>query len=185
MPRLVQRSEILDYVTYGERRPALQASAMAAKALRRVHLGPHLTFLFENAETIRYQIQEMVRVEKMVKEADIQHEVDTYNAVLGAEGELGCTLLIEIEEADRRTELLTRWRELPFHLLMTFADGSESLALWDETQNTEAKLSSVQFLRFPVGGRIPSGLRVTLPGLAGEERFGPETAAALQADLRA
>ena len=91
----VQRSELLDFVTYGERRDAIRASAMKAKDLRRIHLGPNLTFLFENAETVRYQVQEMIRSEQMVREADIQHELDTYNALLGGEGDLGATLLID------------------------------------------------------------------------------------------
>jgi hypothetical protein len=55
----VTRSELLDYQTYGEQRPQLRASAMKAKDARRIHLGQHLTFLFENADTVRYQVQEM------------------------------------------------------------------------------------------------------------------------------
>src|SRR5690349_7152325 len=78
--RRVQRSEILDFVTYGEQRDAIRAAAMAEKERRRVHLGEHLTFLFENPATVRYQVLEMVRAEQMVKESDIQHELETYNA---------------------------------------------------------------------------------------------------------
>ena len=52
----VQRNEILDFVTYGEQRDAIRASAMKAKDARRIHLGEHLTFLFENHETVRYQV---------------------------------------------------------------------------------------------------------------------------------
>jgi len=85
---ILERKDILDFVTYAERRDAIRASAMAAKEPRRVHLGDRLTFLFENRETIRYQVLEMVRAEQMVREDDIQHELDTYNAVLGGEGEL-------------------------------------------------------------------------------------------------
>ena len=82
MPK-VQRTEILDFLTYGEQRDRIRAEAMAAKALRRVHLGKYLTFLFENRTTIRYQILEMMRAEQIVKESQIQHELDTYNAVPG------------------------------------------------------------------------------------------------------
>ena len=98
----LERKDILDFMTYYEQREGIRASAMAAKALRRVHLGEHLTFLFENRETIRYQVLEMVRVEQMVRESDIRHELDTYNAVLGGAGELGCTLLIEIPDEQER-----------------------------------------------------------------------------------
>ena len=182
MARL-ERSDILDFVTYGERREAIRASAMAAKALRRVHLGPHLTFLFENLETLRYQVLEMVRVEQMVREADIRHELDTYNAVLGADGELGCTLLIEIPEERGRPELLRRWRDLPDHIFMRCADGTRVKASFDQEQMSEDKLSSVQFLKFEVGRRTPAGLAVDLPELAGEVALEPATRQALLADL--
>ena len=179
----VERKDILDFLTYGERREAIRASAMAAKALRRVHLGPHLTFLFENAETIRYQVLEMVRVEQMVREADIRHELDTYNAVLGGDGELGCTLLIEIEDEKERDVLLRRWRGLPGHLAMTFADGSRAAAQFDQGQMNDEKLSSVQFLKFQVGGRSPAGLVCDLPGLEGAVRLEEATRHALVSDL--
>jgi hypothetical protein len=182
MARL-ERKDILDFLTYGEQRDAIRASAMAAKALRRVHLGEHLTFLFENRETIRYQVLEMVRVEQMVREADIQHELDTYNAVLGEAGELGCTLLIEIPDEHGRAERLRRWRDLPGHIFMACADGSRVKALFDQEQMSEDKLSSVQFLKFPLGGRTPTALVVDLPELAGEVPLEGATRQALLADL--
>jgi hypothetical protein len=179
----VERKDILDFVTYGERREAIRASAMAAKDLRRVHLGPHLSFLFENFETIRYQVLEMVRVEQMVREADIQHELDTYNGVLGGAGELGCTLLIEIPDAAEREVLLRQWRDLPGHIQLVCADGSRVQARFDQGQMNEEKLSSVQFLKFEVGGRTPAAVACSLPGLEGEVRLGEATRKALLADL--
>ena len=179
----VERSDILDFMTYGEQRPAIRASAMAAKALRRVHLGEHLTFLFENRETIRYQVLEMVRVEQMVREADIRHELDTYNAVLGDPGDLGCTLLIEITDERQRAELLRRWRDLPDHVYLGLADGTRAKARFDPAQMSEDKLSSVQFLQFPVGGRVPERVGVDLPGLCLETVLDAPTRAALASDL--
>jgi len=180
---LVSRKDILDFATYGEQRGPIRASAMAAKALRRVHLGEHLTFLFENAETIRYQVLEMVRVEQMVRETDIQHELDTYNGVLGGPGELGCTLLIEIPEERDREVLLRRWRDLPGHIHMAFTDGKRAAARFDASQMSEDKLSSVQFLKFPVGGRIPAALVCDLPGLEGEVKLEAAVRQALLGDL--
>ena len=180
----VTRAEILDYLTYAERRDAIRASAMAAKALRRVHAGPHLTFLFENRETVRYQIQEMVRAEQMVREADIAHELATYNALLGEPGDLGATLLIEIEDEAQRGELLRRWRGLPGSIFLVLDDGREVQARWDGDQMSEDKLSSVQFLLFPgVKGARPAGLQVIHPELAVAVTFSPETRAALSEDL--
>ena len=138
MPK-VHRSENLDFLTYGEQRDRIRAEAMAAKALRRVHLGEHLTFLFENHTTIRYQILEMVRAEQMVKESLIQHELDTYNAVLGDDGELGCTLLIEISDEAERAILLHRWRDLPGHIFMAFTDGTREAASFDAEQMNDEK----------------------------------------------
>ena len=183
MPK-VHRSEILDFLTYGEQRDRIRAEAMAAKALRRVHLGEHLTFLFENHTTIRYQILEMVRAEQMVKESLIQHELGTYNAVLGDDGELGCTLLIEITDEAERAILLRRWRDLPGHIFMTFTDGTREAARFDEEQMSDEKLSSVQFLKFAVGSRTPSGLMTNLPELTAEVVFTPEIRHALLADIR-
>ena len=123
--KAIERSEILDYVSYEERRDALRASAMRAKDERRVHVGPYLTFLFENRETIRYQIQEMTRAERMVKEAEIRHEIETYNELLGTNGDLGCTLLIEIDDPAERAVKLARWLALPKHLYAKLEDGRE------------------------------------------------------------
>ena len=96
--RPVQRDELVDWVTFSEQRPHRIAGMMLAKAKRRIHLGEWLTFLFENRDSVRWQVQEMLRIERIVREADIRHELDTYNELLGAAGELGATLLIETVE---------------------------------------------------------------------------------------
>jgi hypothetical protein len=180
----VVRADILDYLTYDEHRQGIRASAMETKALRRVHAGPYLTFLFENPETVRYQVLEMVRAEGMVRESDIQHELDTYNALLGEEGDLGCTLFIEIEDEAARADLLCRWRDLPGHVLLRLADGKEIEAQWDKDQMSVDKLSSVQFLRFHTGvGARPVALVVTHPELKAQALFEAPVREALASDL--
>jgi hypothetical protein len=156
--KVVERGEILDYVSYEESRDALRASAMRAKDERRVHVGAYLTFLFENCETIRYQIQEMTRAERMVKEAEIRHEIETYNELLGTNGDLGCTLLIEIGDPAERAVKLARWLALPKHLYAKLEDGTKVRARFDERQVGDTRLSSVQYLKFPVGGRVPGAV---------------------------
>lgn len=151
----VERSEILDYVTYEDQRAEIRSEAMKAKDLRRIHVGENLTFLFENTETVRYQILEMVRAEKMVKEADILHEIDTYNELIGDTGEICATLLVEIADANERAEKLTKWVGLPEKLYLKFADGTRSFAQVDERQNEDEKISSVQFLKFNCDGKTP------------------------------
>ncbi|NTV76122.1 MAG: DUF3501 family protein [Holophaga sp.] len=180
----VTRDEILDYVTYTEGRDPIRASAMAAKDLRRVHAGRHLTFLFENRETVRYQIQEMVRAEHMVRESDIAHELETYNGLLGGPGDLGATLLIEIEDERERADLLRRWVDLPERISILLEDGRKVAARWDASQISDGKLSSVQFLLFAVGdGARPAALVVEHPDLAARADFTEATRQALAADL--
>ena len=115
----IARQEILDYVTYEEQRKQIRKKIMKIKELRRINVGGVLSFLFENTDTVRYQIQEMIRVERIVKETDIQHEINTYNELLGDSGELGCTLLIEIDDPHEREEKLPNWLDLPKHLYLS------------------------------------------------------------------
>ena len=179
----VARSEIVDYVTYDDVRPRLREDVLAAKARRRIHVGAHLTFLFENALTVRYQIQEMMRVERLVREADIVHELATYNELLGGDGELGATLLIEIDEPADRAVRLREWRALPEHVYATLDDRSQVRAVFDLAQVGDDRLSSVQYLKFPVGGRVPVALGVDLPVLRLETKLSDDQRAALADDL--
>jgi hypothetical protein len=180
----VERSEILDYVTYEEGRERFRAEVIAAKAVRRAHIGEYLTLLFENRLTIRYQIQEMIRVERLVKEADIQHEIDTYNELLGGPGEIGCTLMIEIDDPAVRDVKLVAWRRLPEKIYMLLEDGTRVSAHFDERQRGEDRLSSVQYLKFDTGGSVPIAVGVDLPELKVEASLTADQRAALAEDLR-
>jgi hypothetical protein len=179
----VLRTELLDYQTYEEIRPGFREEVMAAKAARRIHVGQYVTFLFENTLTIRYQIQEMMRTERIVRERDIQHELETYNAVLGGPGELGCTLLIEIDDPAERPARLREWYALPAHVYARLEDGAKVYARFEEAQRDESRVSSVQYLKFPVGGRVPVAVGADLPALAAEAVLTAEQRAALADDL--
>ena len=183
--KTVARDEILDLETYEERRAELRAAAMRAKDARRVHVGAHLTFLFENHETIRYQVQEMTRAERMVKEAEIHHEIQTYNELLGQGGELGCTLLIEIDDPALRARKLGEWLALPRRLYAKLEDGTKARARFDERQVGDTRLSSVQYLKFAVGGRVPVavGCDHDDPEARGETALTPAQREALARDL--
>ena len=179
----VTRGELLDLTAYEKARPDIQARAMAAKEPRRVHLGDSLTFLFENRETIRYQIQEMIRAERMVKEEDIAHELETYNELLGSQGELGAALLIEIDDPALRDRKLREWIGLPGHLYVRTASGREVAATFDPRQVGSDRLSSVQYLKFDTRGEVPTAIGSRLPGLQVEAKLAPAQQAALAADL--
>lgn len=181
--RKVRREEILDPATYERSRQEVRAGMLEAKRVRRVHVCGALTLLFENTATIRYQIQEMVRAERMTRDEDVRHELETYNELLGGEGELGATLLIELPDPAERDVKLREWLDLPRHLYLALEDGTRVRASFDPRQVGTDRLSSVQYLKFDVRGRTPVAAGCDLPRLTGETRLTPEQRAALAADL--
>lgn len=183
MTRPVVREELVDFETYREERVAYRPKVMAIKGPRRIHVGAYLTFLFENHETIRYQVQEMMLAERIVKEAEIRHELQTYNELLGGPGALGASLLIEIQSEAERNEKLVAWLDLPKHLYARLEDGTKVRPTFDERQIGETRLSSVHYLRFPVQGKVPVALGSDLPALQVESALSPEQRAALHEDL--
>lgn len=179
----VSRSEIVDYQTYADERDAYRAEVLEVKRPRRIHVGPNLTFLFENRVTVRYQVQEMMRTEQIVKEADILHELETYNELLGGDCELGCTLLIEIDDEKERAEKLRAWLELPKHLYALLEDGERVRFTFDPRQVGEERLSSVQYLKLKTGGKVPVALGADHPGYTVEVSLTEEQRGALGEDL--
>jgi tagatose-1,6-bisphosphate aldolase non-catalytic subunit AgaZ/GatZ len=182
--RKVTRADVLDYKTYNDRREAFRARILEEKAKRRIHLGEHLTFLFESTDTMLYQVQEMMRLEQTVRESEIMHEVDTYNQLLGGDGELGCTLLIEIDNAADRAKKLAAWLGLPGHLYIKLDDGALARAVWDPMQVGDGRLSSVQYLKFPVGTRVPVAIGSDHPDLRVEAALSDAQRETLRLDAR-
>ncbi len=181
--RRVRREEIMDPATYERSRQEIRAGMLEAKRVRRVHVCGALTLLFENTATIRYQIQEMVRAEKMTRDEDVRHELETYNELLGGPGELGATLLIELPDPAERDVKLRAWLDLPRHLYLALEDGTHVRPSFDARQVGADRLSSVQYLKFDVRGRTPVAAGSDLPQLVGETPLTPEQRDALAADL--
>lgn len=179
----IERPDILDLAAYEKVREDCRRRILEIKEARRIHIGEHLTLLFETTETMRYQVQEMLRAERITREADIRHEIDTYNEVLGAAGELGCTLLIEIEDPALRRRKLAEWLALPEHLYLLLPDGTKARPRFDERQRGEDALSAVQYLKFDVRGEVPVAAGVELPGAEAEARLTSQQRAALREDL--
>src|SRR5262245_15634078 len=182
--RPVLRSQILDRARYERSRSFSQSAVMEIKRRRRIHVGPGLTFLFENTTTIWYQIQEMLRVERIDREPDIQHELATYNALLGGPGQLGCCLLIEIEDPVLRDKRLREWRALPAYVYMRCEGGATVRPTVDPAQIDEHRISAVQYLKFHLDDWRPVALGCDLPGLTAETTLNREQRDALNDDLR-
>ena len=155
--------EILNLHDYEKVRDARRREIIALKAERRVAVGRYLSFVFENRETVWFQIQEMVRAERLVDEVRIAEEVAVYNTLLPRPGELAATMFIEIEEADRIKPVLdallgidtgdhVRLEIGPHVVVGRFEAGHSDEAL--------GKLSAVHFVRFP----LPDAARRTFAG---------------------
>ena len=181
--RRVSREEIKKVPEYAATREDFRRGVLEQKERRRVHVGSYLTFLFENHDTVLYQIQEMIRAENINNEPDIQHEMETYNELLGNRGELGCTLLIEIDDPARRAELLSRWTDLPGTLYLETEKGTRIPAEFDSRQVGRGRISSVHYLKFRLGDQVPRKVGCSHPDIAAETTLTPEQTVALCQDL--
>ena len=101
-------ADIADLRAYEREREGFRAHVIALKKRRRVHVGPIVTLVFENRDTIRFQIQEMARVEKLATDEAIQGELDTYNSLVPAAGQLCATVFIELTEDAQMREWLPK-----------------------------------------------------------------------------
>ena len=144
--------EILPVTTYDRVRPLLRPLCIAEKTRRRLAVGPHLTLMFENRQTVWYQIQEILRTERIFEEAAINAEVETYNELLPGPGELFATLLIEYADPAERDVELARLVGLERHLWIVL-DGRRVGARFDERQMSPDQISAVQFIAFPLGAQ--------------------------------
>jgi hypothetical protein len=143
----VELSEIKDITDYELERESLRPKMIALKEKRRIRVGGHLTFLFENRDTVRYQVQEMMRIERITKPREIRHEVETYNELIPAQGELSATLLIEYETSAERDVHLKELLGLEKHIWIVAA-GERSAGKFDNRQIGDTRLSSVQYVKF-------------------------------------
>ena len=145
---------------YEKVRERMRSEVIALKAHRRVALGPNLTLLFENRETVLFQVQEMVRTERIVDEAKIQDELDAYDPLLPGGGELSATLFIEIPELVHMSQAqvrdtVNRFQGLDRGAVALVVDGERAPARFESGGSKEEKMAAVHYLRFAV----PEGRR--------------------------
>lgn len=151
--RPVRREELLDLVAYEKQREPYLAKTIEYKRTRRVPVGGRLTFIFENRETVRFQIQEMLRAERTVKEEKIEDELAVYNELIPGENELSATLMIEITDVREIRPELDRLIGIDEHVFLDVGDRSVQ-ATFDPKQFEEERISAVQYVRFPLGPEL-------------------------------
>jgi hypothetical protein len=169
--RKVERTEIKDLVAYEKAREAMRAHVIEIKKHRRVAVGPNITVLFENRDTVLFQIQEMVRTERIVDDGRIQEEVDVYNALVPDRGELSATLFIEIPELARMSqeqvrETVNRFQGLDRDSVFLQVDGRRVPARFESGQSKEEKMAAVHYVRFA----LPEAARAALAESAADVR---------------
>jgi Protein of unknown function (DUF3501) len=191
--KAVQMAQILPYDQYERLRPLLRPLFIAEKDRRRLAVGEHLTLLFENAQTVWYQVEEMLRSERITSEDGIAHELDTYNELLPGPNELGATLLIEFTDTASRDENLRNLAGLENHISLAIGDRRQKARV-DLRQVSTERVSSVQFLRFALGGIDAEGfaalaaqgqiaVEITHPAMTLRVPIGGALAQALAHDL--
>ena len=167
----IQLSEIKNLVEYEKARDMMRARVIELKKNRRVPVGDNLTFLFENRDTVLFQIQEMVRTERIVDEARIQDEVDAYNALIPGEDELSATLFIEIPELARMSNdevrrTINRFQGLDRDSVWLQVDGLRVPARFESGHSKEEKMAAVHYVRFA----LPEAARAALGEAAADVR---------------
>jgi len=144
--------DIRNLQDYELQRDEFRKHIIELKKRRRISLGPLVTLVFENSETVRFQIQEMLRIERIVLPKRVQDEIDTYNSLLPGTGEVAATLFIEIDDESRVKPVLDSFIGLDDGRgLWLEAGGKKFFAVFEEGHGREDKISAVHYIRFPLG----------------------------------
>lgn len=159
----IKREDIVDIAQYEKKRPVFRQDVLELKNKRRIHIGPNITLLLENRQTMIYQIQEMMRVERIVEEDAIQHEIETYNELVPGPGEIKATLLLEFETAEIRDKKLRELLGLENHLFFEVIGQPAVKASFDNRQIATDRISSVQYISFQLGEEHLLGLKTGEP----------------------
>jgi hypothetical protein len=148
--------DIVDHRAYEREREAFRAEIIDIKRRRRIALGDIVTIVFENIDTMRFQVQEMARAERMLTDEAIAHEVETYNELIPGPGELSGTLFIELTDDAALRKWLPQLIGIEFHMHFELGDGSSRVQAVprDEERLTRDDITStVHYLRFPFDAR--------------------------------
>lgn len=148
--RKLNPDDLYTLEAYARERPAFRARVLAHKRSRGVPLGAHLTLLFEDRLTIQYQVQEMLRIERIFEEAGIRDELDAYNPLIPDGANLKATLLIEFPDPEVRARKLVELRDIEHRIALRIGNLAPVLAIADEDmeRSNAEKTSAVHFLRF-------------------------------------
>ncbi|MER3546202.1 MAG: DUF3501 domain-containing protein [Rhodanobacteraceae bacterium] len=186
-------SDLLSLEAYARERAAFRARVIAHKKARKIHVGAHVTLLFEDRLTIQYQVQEILRTEKIFEPEGIAEELEAYNPLIPDGRNLKATMLIEYEDAEVRKRELAKLRGIEHQVFLQVEGHAKVAAIADEDlpRSNEEKTSAVHFLRFELIDAMIAdfkrGVGVCLciehPAYRAEQRLTREQQATLSADF--
>ncbi len=186
----VDRTEVLDIGAYEGIRAQFQRRVIEEKRLRRVALGSNMTALFENHDTVLYQIQEMIRTERISKKSAIEHEIETYNGLLPEGDGLSITIMIEYPDREERERMLSELAgvESRFYVVV----GDEKLQVNGEPRGNADRTTAIQYTTVDLSPGAAKRLRrregpiklgVDHPAYRAEVELGPAVVMSLSEDL--
>ena len=190
----IRLSDVVNFFEYEKVREARRARIIELKRRRRVDVGRYLSFVFENRETVLFQIQEMCRAERIAAEDKVQEEIDVYNALLPGPSELSATMFIEIEDMTRIKPVLDRLMGIDRGQCVWLQIGREFAVPGEfeagHSDEEKGKLAAVHFVRFTFPAAAvrafadsPAFVAVDHPAARARVELSAETKAALSEDL--
>ena len=187
------RNDLLSLESYAQQRGEFRTRVMAHKKQRTVHIGEHLTLIFEDRLSIQYQVQEMLRIERIFEAAGIQDELDAYNPLMPDGHNLKATMMVEYDDVEQRKRELVRLRHIEHAITLTVQGHAPALAIADEDmeRSNADKTAAVHFLRFELNEPMiaswnagaPITLASTLPAMPIDVALTQEQRRALAADF--
>lgn len=187
------RVDLLSLEAYAQQRNEFRTRVMAHKKQRTVHLGEHLTLIFEDRLSIQYQVQEMLRIERIFEADGIQDELDAYNPLVPDGSNLKATMLIEYADVEQRKRELVRLRHVEHEIALSVHGHAAITAIADEDmeRSNDEKTAAVHFLRFELSPAMIADWRAgaavalasTLPAMPVGTTLTPGQSRALAADF--
>jgi hypothetical protein len=181
-----------DLLEYEKIRDEFRGRIIALKKKRRVPVGDFITLVFENRDTALFQIQEMIRIERLVRDAQIEHELEVYNPLIPDTDELSATLFIEAQDRPTLRALLSQLIGLDGHVGLTIGDEFTIPAYFEPDRSREGQISPMQYLRFPFtaeeraafcNGHGPVAIAIDHPSYQAVAALPGDTRASLVKDL--
>ena len=147
---MLERQDLLTLEEYADKRSSIRQETIQVKKLREVHLGSHIRMIFENKQTVQYQIQEMLRIEKIFESSEIQEELDVYNALVPNGSNLKATMMIEYPDVAERVVALSRLIGVEKSIYFQVEGHEKVFPICNEDleRETDVKTSAVHFMRF-------------------------------------